>query len=640
MEKQSKQSVRKSGIRRASNRTPIVMKNSYREDFPEVYDFYKDIAPEIRKRELGVEKLPDNEQKAFSEILEIPLVYKKFGYPGQYPVSKGWKWLSWIPGIRSERINIDPYVEEPFSGFRSSSVAHEVRHALARRISLGDSSKQKLNTEYNFKPRDVSQVPVVGPIIGAIAKNEEQATTNKEHQFRHYMNLRKELGRAPQSNEYFDSLKNKSISELFNARFNPPVNGYQQNGDSHIKTREWNPENYRDSMMNVTKNMQNERITKKASNVAANISDWWLNTLNKLHLIPANAATLIRDISAKQLGDSNFTPRPLTISNFTDAELDALHSLAANGNSHDGKYDSITGEEYGDIGKGVFYGDEKDTINNYLNPLRVISTTLGKATVKPSGNDHIIHDIYDFNGKTIKLVDAGDGRYIDAYGMVVDKNAIKDYMQRNGANDDWYGRMRTNARKLGHRDTDPDKNKIKTELSINEIKKKLGKRIGSFDITKPVDKKDFVMRSAAAGALTGAPIGAILGGLSGAIRLLDKKKRKEWLKTMLTHIAIGSLVASATGGIGGGIMASNGWGMLTKKSEYKKYNKKSRKERIKSAIIASLAYSAPLAVLGGVGLYSNSKFNKLTDEVFAKADPTLLFNGVRAVQDMSEANMM
>ena len=67
----------------------------------------------------------------------------------------------------------------------------------------------------------------------------------------------------------------------------------------------------------------------KLRHVAANAIDWYLNKVNEAHLLPVNLATLIRDISAKQVGGKGFRPRPLTAANFTDRELDAIFRLVS-----------------------------------------------------------------------------------------------------------------------------------------------------------------------------------------------------------------------------------------------------------------------------------------------------------------------
>ena len=382
------------------------------------------------------------------------------------------------------------------------------------------------------------------------------------------------------------------------------------------------------------------------ANITANLVDWWVDKLNKLHLVPTNAATMLRDIASKQLSDGNFTPRPLTADNFTDAELDAIHRLAY---ARDGKTaKTITPVSYFNVadqaGQNFEYGSTRLGLGKYLSPLRVISTTLGQAGVEPKGEDNIVRDTYDFNTNKFKYYDLGNGKAFilgerndDGTPKEFDSEMFSDpellakYMKQyprlfyTAGRDNAYSRMRDNMSGFGHKDIDPDSQKIKTSISLNDIEKRLGDRLGTFDVTKPISKNEFIWKSIGAGALTGAPIGAALGAVSGAILMLDKKRRKKWFKTMLTHIALGSAIAAALGGSVGGVASSKAWNRFEKKSAASgnpKGNGRGRSDRIRSALITALAYAAPLAALAAVGSYAKKKMNVIEEKLTQPMDIT------------------
>ena len=386
------------------------------------------------------------------------------------------------------------------------------------------------------------------------------------------------------------------------------------------------------------------------SNVTANAIDWYVNKLNEMHVIPANMATLFRDISAKQLGDVNFEPRPLTAKNFTDAELDAMHRLSYNPQTK--KYDPITGQSYeGKKGKGYFgYGSRTEGAAEYLSPLRGVSTTLGMAGVstdKKTGKTHIV-DTYDFNVDETSYVKDPEGDGIIGADGNRYKN-VEEYKKAIGNSGDektLYGRVRRNAGKFGHSSKDPDKNKIKASISIDDIKARLGDRLGTFDISKGDSKGKFVAKTALGGGMMAAPIGAGLGALSGAIQLLNNKKRKRWLRTMLSHIAVGSLISAAVGAAGGGYAAhrvydaldgKSGDGLTKKSSVQRRQNEEDRKKKKRERLerlINILSYGAPLAVIGGLSIpiirKARGVMNGITD---AKSDVSSL---IEARQDSDD----
>ena len=173
--------------------------------FSRAYDFYRDIAPVIRRRELGVDKLPEDEEEAFRQILDVPVSRSGDlgdGINGQY--SPGMFGLSSLLGKIHNGLRFGEEIElGPDAG--PGSLVHELRHALARRVPLGDSDK--LNDVYGFK--GVNIAPgfgfLGGNIYSAALGDEEMFTTNKEHQFQVYNSLYDKLGRKPTADEYFSA---------------------------------------------------------------------------------------------------------------------------------------------------------------------------------------------------------------------------------------------------------------------------------------------------------------------------------------------------------------------------------------------------------------------------------------------------
>ena len=276
------------------------------------------------------------------------------------------------------------------------------------------------------------------------------------------------------------------------------------------------------------------------------------------------------------------------------------------------------------------YAAVKSTLGQYLSPVRQVLTTLGQATVKPENGNIKVKDIYDFAGREAnvykKYVDLegktryhdirnGD-EYDDTYDP--DEDVFKKYLNKTlEYNNTPYGRIRVIAQRLGHGETDSDKGKIKTSISIDDVKKRLGGKLWKYDVTKPMTRAELVLRSAGSGAITGAPIGAVLGALSGAMLLIDKKKRKNWVKTMLYNILGGAAISAALGAAGLGIASNHAYSMFEKNSEDKHEKKNKRMDKIKSAIIHSLAYSLPVLAVAGSGFYGAKKIYGMKD-VFGK----------------------
>lgn len=348
------------------------------------------------------------------------------------------------------------------------------------------------------------------------------------------------------------------------------------------------------------------------ANHVANALDWYLNKLNTWHLIPANAATLLRDISAKQLGDNNFTPRPLTAENFTDAELDAMWRLAG-----DGKDKSVRGLDYDPVShKGGYYGARKEGLGEYFSPLRNVSTTLGQFNVR---NGKIV-DTYDFNHDEVTVKKNDDGTVTDMFGNEwPSEDAYKKSFSPADGGGSAYARFRGNAIRLGHSDTDPDNQKIKAEIPLSDIRDRLGDRAGKLDIMKRMGKGEFVTKSTLAGAITGVPIGAVLGAMRGAMMLIDKNNRKRWARTMIKNILGGAALTAAVSGLGGGIASSGMWNRFEKKSEeVPKYQMRKRKNS--GALLSTIATIIPLIALAGSVVAAKKKWNNITGGLLKDVD--------------------
>lgn len=395
------------------------------------------------------------------------------------------------------------------------------------------------------------------------------------------------------------------------------------------------------------------------ANIAANAIDWYLNRLNELHLVPTNMATFARDVSAKQLGDKDFVPRPLTVNNFTDAELDALYRLSYDKES--GTYQPITYKSYGKVKPDFEYGAGDSRASEYLSPLRNVSTTLGSAGVrtdKDTGKTHIV-DTYDFNNDHVLFARVPSGGIIGENGKVYSnieeykKDVVAERQRTSSKGASLYRILRQNAGVFGHNDRDPDKNKIKADISIDDIKERLGNKLGTFKITENTPKKDFVMRSALGGGAIAAPVGAGLGAIAGAIQLLRKDRRKKWLRTMLSHIAIGSLVAAAVGAAGGGYAAHKVHGVLDRghgkplekgagaPPSVARAEERRKKRTLWRTLVNLLSYGAPLAVLGGMVLPVANKargiMHGITD---AKADVRSTIEAKEIPEDEMQSLLM
>lgn len=360
----------------------------------------------------------------------------------------------------------------------------------------------------------------------------------------------------------------------------------------------------------MVKSSQAENRPGRVSRHVANAVDWYVNKLNKLGLIPVNMATILRDVSAKQIGGSGFRPRPLTADNFTNAQLDAIHTMAFDKNT--GKYHQVSYDEYGDK---FDYGSPVAEMGRYMSPVGQVATTLGRIAPSESNGKTVFKDTYDFNTDDVNVLwDDEVGALRTPEGLFKNEKEYFEHLHKLEGEDLPYSSIRRKVGLLGHRDGDPDSDKIHTSISVDDIKSRLGDGLGKHDITKPMSKAEFVLRSMGSGAAMGAPVGAALGALSGAILMLDKKRRKKWAKTMATRILAGAAIASALGAAGGGLVSNRMYEQFDKQGSASKGGK-SRKERIKSAIISALSYAVPAVAVAGAGAYLGRRAADLSSEI-------------------------
>lgn len=196
-------------------------------DFSPVYDFYSDIAPEIRKRQLGVDKLPKNEEKAFRDLGGVPV-----RLVDNIEEDPGWVGVHSYPNESIRIKRRDPDLSSD-GNLEQRTLVHELRHALERRIPSRKSDMDNLDKIWGFRGVDISpNRPGYSDRWG----EEEMATTNKEHQFNEYQALRYKLGRKPTAKEYFDYVESlDGPAALYNRKI--VVNGYQNIADKAIGTK-------------------------------------------------------------------------------------------------------------------------------------------------------------------------------------------------------------------------------------------------------------------------------------------------------------------------------------------------------------------------------------------------------------------
>lgn len=221
--------------------TPLDRKD---EAFGRVYDFYRDIAPGIRMKQLGVEKLPDNEQKAFDQLSEIPVMWSNRLQDD--------RWGEYHPANGSGQRDFVLLNGKKKSEIKPNVLAHELRHALEKRMPSDKKSTDFLQDIFGYIGVDIAPK---NPGYAERNAGEEMFTTNKEHQFRVYNQLRDSLKRAPTAQEYFDYVKGMKQSDLYNNHRKRWVNGYQQIADEVMKALvPRRVEQFRKGLMEISRN--------------------------------------------------------------------------------------------------------------------------------------------------------------------------------------------------------------------------------------------------------------------------------------------------------------------------------------------------------------------------------------------------
>lgn len=218
--------------------TPPPLKAFNPADFQSAYDFYRDVAPAIRMRELGVKALPENERKAFEELGRIPVRYTRDlpdGVGARHHYGNG---------------GADEYILLS-EGATQRDLVHELRHALARRV--GSGSIDKLDRVWKFRSGNIAPKK---PGYSDRWRDEEMLTTNKEHQFMTYSKLRDRLKRKPTADEYFKEWSSMPSYKVM-LRRSRLANGYQQVADgwrSVLDNWEDISRRYREAMMSISRN--------------------------------------------------------------------------------------------------------------------------------------------------------------------------------------------------------------------------------------------------------------------------------------------------------------------------------------------------------------------------------------------------
>ena len=211
-----------------SVKSPVATQPSVRKfdprEFKSVYDFYKDIAPAIRMRELGVKELDPNEMSAFRSLESIPVEW------GILPDDTNGRHVP-TPDLKGSKKIIISNSSEISDKEARSILAHELRHALAKKLGNDPTSSSKLNGLFGFLGIDIKPSrPGYSDSMG----DEEMFTTMKQHQYKMYERLRDSIGHAPTADEYFSYIDSMKPSDLYNER-KAPVNGYQEIADKARK---------------------------------------------------------------------------------------------------------------------------------------------------------------------------------------------------------------------------------------------------------------------------------------------------------------------------------------------------------------------------------------------------------------------
>lgn len=197
---------------------PRPAKNPYNENHENTYRFYEDIVPEIRKRELGVDKLSDRDGYALSDTRNVIV---KAGLPDGATNIKGYCEYG-IPWISR------PIIYDSTGGKNPGILPHELKHHVASKgLKLTDDSYNRLQNEYEFvnNPKMSEFYALLPQNIRDDMLAEEMRTTNTELQFQVYSDLMKKLGRNPTAEEYFKYIDDMPDGDVVKLRKHY-VNGY------------------------------------------------------------------------------------------------------------------------------------------------------------------------------------------------------------------------------------------------------------------------------------------------------------------------------------------------------------------------------------------------------------------------------
>lgn len=192
------------------------------ESHEDAYRFHEDIVPEIRKREVGSDKLSARDAYALSGLRDITVRYLPESLWNELTNRRIGFAVRGIPFIRRESISVKPGAK--------NALPHELKHIVySRGMRSTKDSMARLQREYGFsnnKALDGIYEDWPEPSRSAMLE-EEMRTTNTELQFKVYSDLKKRLGRNPNSNEYFKYIDDMDDKDVIKLR-NEPLNGYDE----------------------------------------------------------------------------------------------------------------------------------------------------------------------------------------------------------------------------------------------------------------------------------------------------------------------------------------------------------------------------------------------------------------------------
>ena len=209
--------------------------------YPLVYEFYNNIFPEIRRRQLGVKRLPQKELEALKNMMNVEVGNLDSG------VEDG-RYIPWFIPFYGNSVDIN---KSRSNYDQQLALTHELRHYL--QFNGIPSASKDLDSVYHF-PRIYK-----GNLL--YNKSLELGTTNTQHQFSIFNDMAQRLGRAPTAKEYFNEIGNYDDYKLKERRRNI-VNEYQGEADESIKSifraKALDAEAYRRALMSIANNNKSE----------------------------------------------------------------------------------------------------------------------------------------------------------------------------------------------------------------------------------------------------------------------------------------------------------------------------------------------------------------------------------------------